>query len=91
MKAFLKYFGIAIGVQIALCLIIGMMVSVFSPKLDSLLAIVLYLYAPTIYLISSLGHFTGGSAMVYPIIFGITLGVLLYSFIVALVMKRFRA
>jgi hypothetical protein len=91
MKAFLRYFGIASGVQVGLCLVAGFIVGVFSPKLDSLLTVMLYIYAPTIYSISSLGNFTGTSAMVYPILFGIPLGVLLYAFIFAFAMKHFRA
>ena len=90
MKTVLKSFGIVSGVQVVLCLVIGLMVGVFSPKLDSLLTIMFYTYTPTIYLISTLGRFRGDSAMVYPILLGIPLGISLYALIVGLAIKHFR-
>lgn len=90
MQGFLKYFGIAVGIQLVACLLIGVLVSMFSPKLDLLLTGLFYAYTPTTFVIWKLGNFTGESAIVEPIVLGIPLGIFVYSVIFGLAMHRLR-
>ena len=89
MKTFLRYFGIVSGLQVALWFVAVLMVR-FSPQLEFLLNALLFIYAPTIYLFSSLGDFYGSSAIVYPMLLGIPSGVLLYAFLLGYAIKRCR-
>jgi hypothetical protein len=44
--------------------------------------ILLFLYMPTIALVSAVGNFRGESAMIDPIIYGVPSGILIYGIIV---------
>jgi hypothetical protein len=90
MGGFFKYFGIAVGIQLVACLLIGLLASMFSPKLDLLLTGLFYAYTPTTFIIWKLGNFTGESAIIEPIVLGIPLGILVYSAIFGLAMHRLR-
>jgi TRAP-type C4-dicarboxylate transport system permease small subunit len=88
MRGFLKYFGIAVGIQLVACLLVALLVSMFSPKVDFLLTGLFYAYTPTTFVIWKLGNFTGESAIVEPILLGIPLGIVLYSLIFGFVLGR---
>jgi hypothetical protein len=90
MRGFLKYFGIAAGIQLVACLLIIVLVSVFSPRLDFLLVALFYAYTRTTFVIWRVGNFTGESAIIEPIVLGIPLRALLYSAIFGLAMHRLR-
>jgi hypothetical protein len=90
MGGFLKYFGIAAGIQTVACLLVGLLAGMFSPKLDLLLTGLFYAYTPTTFVIWKLGNFTGESAIMEPIVLGIPLGIVLYSVIFGLAMQRLR-
>jgi hypothetical protein len=86
-KNFLRYFLIAVGIQLAVCGIAVVSTWIF-PRLEFLLTILFFAYSPTTYLVWLLGRFPGESAIVYPILFGVPLGILLYSFLFALGLSR---
>jgi len=86
---FLRYFLIALGSQLAACAIVVVSTVIF-PRLEFLLTIVFFAYSPTTYLIWIVGRFSGGSAIIYPILFGLPLGILLYSFLFALVLSQLK-
>jgi hypothetical protein len=90
MRGFLKYFGIAVGIQLVACLLIGVLVSMFSPRLDFLLVALFYAYTPTTFVIWKVGNFAGESALVEPIVLGIPIGIFLYSVIFGLATYRLR-
>ena len=80
MKPFWKYTGLAIGIQI---LIFAVVIAItYLSSDDSILgALLVYLYFPTVWLISALGNFKGESAMINPILYGVPLGILIYGII----------
>ena len=78
LKPFWKYMGLALGVQILL-LAAAMAITYLSAN-DSILGVLLvYLYLPTIWLVGALGDFRGESGMINPILYGVPLGILIYS------------
>lgn len=81
-KCFLKYFALAVAVQIAGGLILGCLATIF-PALNFLVVAGFYFYTPTIALIWVTGAFKGEAALVWPIGLGVPLGILLYSFVFA--------
>jgi hypothetical protein len=89
-KLFLRTFAIAAGLQtfVFLAFVLG---AAMLPKLEFLLTWSFYLYTPTVYVIWLVGHFTGESAIVNPIVFGIPLGILVYSLVLALSLSYVRA
>jgi hypothetical protein len=87
--AFLKYFGIAAGIQILVCTAIWLVVGMV-PTLDFLFTALLYLYFPTTYLIWKIGNFSGESAIFGPILLGIPAGVLAYSVVFGLALTHLR-
>jgi hypothetical protein len=91
MRDFFKYLGIAVGIQLVACLLIGLLASMFSPKLDLLITGLFYAYTPTTFVIWKLGNFTGESAIVEPILLGIPLGIVLYSAIFGFALGRLRS
>lgn len=88
MRGFLKYFGIAAGFQLVAGLLIVVLVSMFSPRLDFLVVALFYAYTPTTFVIWKVGNFAGESALIEPIVLGIPVGILLYSVIFGLAMHR---
>lgn len=90
MRGFLKYFGIAAGIQLAACLLIIVLVIMFSPRLDFLLVALFYAYTPTTFVIWKVGNFAGESALIEPIVLEIPVGILLYSVIFGLALHRLR-
>lgn len=80
MKPFWKYTGLSIGIQILICA--AVIAITYLSADDSILgALLVYLYYPTVWLISVLGNFKGESAMINPILYGVPLGILLYAII----------
>ena len=80
----------AVGIQLVACLLVGVLVTTFSPRLDFLLVALFYAYTPTTFVIWKVGNFAGESAIIEPIVLGIPLGVLIYSVIFGLAMRRLR-
>ena len=84
---FTKFFLLALGFQIALQLIV-------SPLLSTLFAdgkkfpdfLDLFVYAPFINGVIRLGGYEGESSMIWPPVFGIALGILIYSALFGLIL-----
>jgi hypothetical protein len=82
MKTFWKYTAVAVGVQILVWAVTLAIVNL-SAGHDSLVGVLLiYLYLPTIWLISAVGNFSGESGMINPIMYGVPLGILIYGIII---------
>ena len=82
---FIKFFGIALGVQFFFLL--GGYTLLFGPSgerqfRDSML---LYLYRPFIELIIRTGGYRGESSMIWPPLFGTILGIFIYSGLFAVI------
>jgi hypothetical protein len=82
MKLFLKYTAIVIGIQILFCIVAIAIVNL-SLGYDSPVGVIfLFLYMPTIALVSAVGNFRGESAMIDPILYGVPSGILIYGIII---------
>jgi len=82
---FIKFFGIALLVQFFFLL--GGYTLLFGPSgekhfRDSML---FYVYSPFIELIIRMGGYTGESSMIWPPVFGIMLGIFIYSGLFAVI------
>jgi hypothetical protein len=90
MKTFLKYAGIAIGIQILLLVALIIIINSSNTHDSGFGGIVLYIYYPTIMLFMMFGGYKGESSMINPPLFGIPLGILLYGIIVGLIFSYIR-
>lgn len=84
MKVLLKYTTLALVIQTALVLLLGIAGNLISPAVDYFFELLLTIYQPFISLIAATGGFKGESAMIEPVWIGIALGIFCYSLIVAL-------
>ena len=92
MKTFLKYFFLAVAIQMSLLILCGAAGSALG-LLDAVLWPFLILYLPFIRLIERWGDYHGDSAMIKPLWFGVPLGILVHSIlagILALMIRRLR-
>jgi hypothetical protein len=78
MKTFLKYFCLAVAIQMSLLILCGVVASALG-LLDAVLGQFLILYLPFIRLVERWGNYHGESAMIEPLWFGVPLGILIYS------------
>ena len=76
-----KYAGITFAVQVVLLVSLGLLGNLISPAMDFLFELFLKIYEPFIVLVAKLGKFKGESAMIEPVWMGVTIGVLLYAFL----------
>lgn len=81
---FNRYTAAAIAVQFISCLAFWIFASI-SPAGVRFFRLLVYFYAPTIYLVLRL-HLDSESAVIAAYLYGIFLGVLIYSFIIGLVL-----
>jgi len=92
MKTFLKYFCLAVAIQlllVVLCVVVGSALG----SLDAVLGQYLILYLPFIRLIERWGNYHGDSAMIEPLWIGGPFGILVYSIlagILGLTIQRLR-
>ena len=80
-KPFAKYTGIAVAVQVVLLVSLGLLGNLISPAMDYLFEVFLKIYEPFIILLAKLGNLKGESGMIEPVWMGVSLGVVLYSFL----------
>lgn len=78
MKTFLKYFSLAVAIQMSLFVLGGAVGSILG-LVDPILGHLLILYLPFIWLIERGGAYHGDSALIEPIWKGVPLGILVYS------------
>ena len=91
LKHFFRWFLLAFGLQIFIVwggyvLLVGP--SAARPFRDHVLLVI---YSPFIYFVSGLGGYSGESGMIWPPVFGVLLGVVIYSIILAIIVSSFRA
>ena len=75
MKTFFKYFGLALALQVLLLVLCGLVTSASGPAFESLVLI----YEPLILLILKIGNYHGEASMIVPVLFGVPLGIFVYS------------
>ncbi len=85
-----RYTALFIAIQFGACSLLGFISYLLSPRADFLFELVVYIYSPTIYLISKLGNFSGESNMFTPIIAGIPFGILIYGLILGSIFSYFK-
>ena len=90
MKILLKYTTLALIIQTALVLLLGIAGNLISPAVDYFFELFLTIYQPFISLIAATRSFKGESAMIEPVWIGIALGIFCYSLIIALTASVFR-
>ena len=81
MRLFIKHAVIALAVQAVLLVSLGVVGNLISPAMDFLFEWFLKIYEPFIVLVAKLGNFKGESAMIEPVWMGVTIGVLVYAFL----------
>ena len=86
-RSFLKYWFLLLVAQILGCALIWVAVLILSPALDSLFEKMVFFYWPTIMLVGKLLGTSGESAMIAVPIYGMALGMLLYSAIIGLLVN----
>jgi hypothetical protein len=91
-KRFVKYFLLALGLQLALLLVVSPLASILFPSGKALPDFLeLYAYHPFISAVINWGGYRGESSMIWPPVFGVLLGICFYSFLLglaALFLKR---
>lgn len=83
----LKFGFLALVAQLLSCALIWIAVLILSPALDSLFEKMVFFYWPTIILVGKVLGTEGESAMIAVPIYGMGLGMLLYSAIIGLLMN----
>ncbi|HEX7296322.1 MAG TPA: hypothetical protein VF251_11245, partial [Pyrinomonadaceae bacterium] len=53
----------------------------FSPWFDPIFEVFVFAYLPTIRVVELTGHYVGESNIIYPIFFGVPLGILIYGIV----------
>jgi hypothetical protein len=84
---FIKYSSLALLAQLLGCALIWIAVLILSPELDSLFGKMLFFYWPTIILVGKILGTGGESAMIAVPIYGMGLGMLLYSGVIGLLVS----
>ena len=92
MKRFLKIAGLLITGQALFWLLLGTLAVGFSPRLDSVLEVFVFVYLPTIKAVELRGPWVGDSNIIIPLLYGVLLGIPLYGIVgaaaVCLVKRR---
>ena len=78
-KRLIKFFGIALGIQ--LFFVLGGYALLFGPTGEKEFrnSVILYVYDPFISVVISAGGYSGESSMIWPPVFGVLMGILTYS------------
>jgi hypothetical protein len=80
-KRFLKISGLLITGQLLFWLVLGSLAAGFSPRLDSLLEVFVFLYLPTIKAVELGGPWVGEANIIIPLLYGVLLGIPLYGIV----------
>jgi hypothetical protein len=86
MRRFLQLAGLLIAVQALLWTIVAGLGIWFSPRLDPLFEVFVFAYLPTIKVVERTGNYVGDANIIYPIFFGVPLGILIYGIVGAAAM-----
>ena len=83
MRRFTKLAGLLILGQVLLWMIVGGLSIGLSPWLDPILEVFVFAYFPIIKVVELRGNYVGESNIIYPIFYGVLLGIPIYGIIAA--------
>ena len=83
MRRFLRIAGLLITGQVLFWIILGSFAISFSPWLDHISEVFIFAYLPTIRVVELTGNYVGGANIIYPIFYGVLLGIPIYGIVVA--------
>jgi hypothetical protein len=83
MRRFTKLAGLLIAGQVLLWTFVGGLSISLSPRLDPIFEVFVFAYLPTIRIVELRGNYVGGSNIIYPIFYGVLLGIPIYGIIAA--------
>jgi len=83
MRRFIRIAGLVITGQALFWIGLGGLAVSFSPRLDHILEVFLFAYLPTIRAVELTGNYVGGSNIIYPIFYGVLLGIPTYGIVAA--------
>ena len=83
MRRFIRIAGLLITGQALFWIGLGGLAVSFSPWLDHIAEVFVFVYFPTIKMVELRGHYVGGSNIIKPIFYGILLGIPIYGIVVA--------
>ena len=83
MRRFIRIAGLLIIGQALFWIILGTFAISFSPYLDHVLELFLFVYLPTIRAVELRGYYVGGSNIILPIFYGVLLGIPIYAIVAA--------
>ena len=81
MRRFLQLAGLLIAAQALLWIIAAGLSTGFSPRLDPIFGVFVFAYLPTIKVVERMGNYVGDANIIYPIFFGVPLGILIYGIV----------
>ena len=81
MRRFIRIAGLLIIGQVLFWIILGSFTVSFSPWLDRIFEVFVFAYLPTIRVVELRGHNVGESNIIYPIFYGVPLGILIYGIV----------
>jgi len=80
---FIRIAGLLIIGQALFWILLGGLAIGFSPRLDHIFEVFVFVYLPTIRAVELTGNYVGDSNIIYPIFYGVLLGIPIYGIIVA--------
>ena len=83
MRRFIRLASLLIAVQALLWTIVGGLSIGLTPLLDRIFEVFVFVYLPTIKVVELRGNYVGGSNIIYPIFYGILLGIPVYGIVAA--------
>ena len=83
MMRFIRIAGLLIIGQVLFWIGLGGLAVGFSPWLDHIFEVFVFAYLPTIRVVELTGNYVGGANIIYPIFYGVLLGIPIYGIIVA--------
>ena len=83
MRRFIRIAALLIAGQALLSIGLGGLAISFSPWLDHVFEVFVFVYLPTIRAVELTGNYVGGSKIILPIFYGILLGIPIYGIVVA--------
>jgi hypothetical protein len=83
MRRFLQLAGLLIAGQALLWTIVAGLSGWLSPRLDPIFEVFVFAYLPTIRVVELRGDYVGDSNIIYPIYYGVLLGIPIYGIIAA--------
>ena len=83
MRRFIRLAGLLIIGQVLFWIILGTFTVSFSPWLDHIAEVFVFAYLPTIRAVELTGNYVGGANIIYPIFYGVLLGIPIYGIVVA--------